>query len=307
MKHIHILWFGVFLCATAAPGPAATEEGDKAVLVQVNGVPITRAQVLERVFRQYGTSVLNEMADDILVRREAERLAVKADAREVQAGLKRIRDQFKDEATFKERLTATGTNPEEIRARIEEQVVREALVAKARNIKVTESEARDFFEANRERLGAPESVRLRHILVATEREANDFMVALRAGGADFAKLASQASQDAGSREKGGDLGFVSRGLLLPEIEKAAFALKSGEVAGPVRTQLGFHIFKAEEVLAAKPAVFKEIKQDLVKALEAERIAKAWPDYLQELRRKGKYEPPAQPAQASSRPPWSDRR
>lgn len=272
---------------------------DASVLVTVNGTPIKRAEAVERAWKQYGTAVLNLMADDILVNQAAAARKVKADAKEVDARLKRIRDQFADEATFKSRLEASGTTLAALKAQIEDQVMREALVTKAKDLKVTDAEVKDFFEANKDKLASAESVHLRHILVAGEKEANDFLVAIKAG-ADFARLASQVSQDAATRERGGDLGFIAKGLVIPEIEKAAFALKAGEVSPVVKTQLGFHILKVDEVRAPKPAVFDAVKKDLKAAILADKISKAWPGFLQELRDKAKYESPA-PAGAAAAP------
>lgn len=282
----------VLLAALAVPAAAAPAPQTD-LLVTVNGVPVRRSAVADQAFRQYGTAVLNQLVDDILVRQASESLKVKADDKEVEARLKRIQGQFKDEATFKERLAATGQSLENLRAQISEQVMREQLVIKAKQITVTDAEAKDFFEANKEKLATAEAIRLRHILVASEKEANDFLIAVRAG-ADFARLASQVSTDAGTKDKGGDLGFISKGMLQPDLEKVVFSLKPGEAGGPVRSAVGFHLFKAEELRAPKPAVFKDVQKDLKAALVADRIGKAWPDYLKELRDKAKI----QPAQAA---------
>jgi len=279
-----VAWSLVALLA----GWAGTARAEEQTLVKVNGVPISKVDAVDRTWKQYGTTVLNQMADEILISQAADAAKLKADAKEVDARMKRIRDQFKDDATFKAKLEASGTSEAAIRAQLEDQVLREALVTKAKDLKVTDAEVKQAFDANKEKLATPDAVRIRHLLVGTEKEANDFLVAIRAG-ADFGKLASQVSQDAASKERGGDLGFISKGLVIPDIEKVAFGLKPGEVSGVIRTQLGFHIIKVEETRAAKPATFDEVKKDLKIAVMADKITKAWPAYLQELRDKAKYE------------------
>ena len=274
-----------FLAVPAVPLHAAKKAPP---LAKVNGVPILRSEVAERAFRQYGTPVINEMVDEILIAQAAKELQVSADPGEVESRLGRIRSQFPSETVFAERLAATGTNPAELKSRIEQQVLREILTVKAKDIRVGAAEAQEFFEANKDKLGRPESVRLRHIVVASEKEAGDFLVALRAG-ADFAALAAGVSLDLATKQAGGDLGFFGRGMLQPEIEKLAFSLKPGEVSAPVRTPAGFHLFKAQETLEAKAAVFPEIASDLERSLLADKISKAWPLYLQELRDKAKIE------------------
>lgn len=259
------------------------------ILVTVNAVPIRRAEVADRAYRQYGTAVINQMADEILILHAVAGLKVKADGGEVEARLKRLQGQFSDEATFKAQLAQSGSNLAQLRSSVQDQVLREALVTKAKGLSISEGELKDFFAANKARLGQPEAVRLRHILVITEKEANDFLAAIRAG-ADFAKLAAQVSLDNDTKGRGGEMGLIARGMFQPDIEKVVFSLKAGEVGGPVRTPLGFHLLKAEEVRAAKPAVFSEVKSDLRQALWNDKITKAWPDYLKELRDKAKYEP-----------------
>jgi peptidyl-prolyl cis-trans isomerase C len=88
---------------------------------------------------------------------------------------------------------------------------------------------------------AVEQVRARHILVATQEEAQDLLAKIR-NGADFAVLAQTYSRDLTTRLAGGDLGWFPRGYLtVPEVEEAAFALQPGEVSEIVHSALGFHI------------------------------------------------------------------
>jgi len=261
-----------------------------AVLAIVNGVPIKRVEMMDRAWKQYGTAVLNDTIDDILIHQASKFLAVKPDAQEVAARLRRIMSQFPDEATFSARLAATGTSLPQLRGQIEEQVLRENLVAKAKGLQVTEAELKAAFDANKDRLASPDAIRIRHIVVANEKEAADFLIAIKAG-ADFAKLASQVSLDNGTKDRGGDAGFLSHGMLLPELEKAISGLKPGQVAGPVKTPLGYHLLKVEEIRPAAPAVFDNVKGELRASLLADKVSKAWPDFLRELRAKAKIETP----------------
>ncbi len=89
-----------------------------------------------------------------------------------------------------------------------------------------------------------EKIRCAHILVEKESLAKEVIEKLNKG-ESFARLAEQYSID-GSRKRGGDLGFFGKGMMVKEFEKAAFALKKGEVSGPVRTEFGYHIIKRLE-------------------------------------------------------------
>lgn len=84
-------------------------------------------------------------------------------------------------------------------------------------------------------------IRASHILVEKHSQALRVLEELKKG-ADFGELASRYSQ-CPSRKRGGDLGFFGRGQMVKEFERAAFALKVGEVSQPVKTQFGYHIIK----------------------------------------------------------------
>ncbi|MBI4059869.1 MAG: peptidyl-prolyl cis-trans isomerase [Elusimicrobia bacterium] len=282
----------LMLLIAAASARAAAPDA----LVTVDGAPISRTQAMELSFRRCGGEVVNALIEDVLQSQAVKANGVVSDPKEVAARLKRISAQFPDEATMRTRLSESGASLEALRAQLEHDVLRERLVAKVKKVSVTDAEVRQFYEANREKLAQSPALRLRHLLVATENEARDFATALRAG-ADFARLAASVSLDQASKARGGDLGFVSSGMTPPDIEKAVFALKPGEVSAPVPSPSGFHIFKLEESRPGKAANFKEIQADLKRNLIVEKTAQAWKTYAQELRAAAKIEiaPAAAPA------------
>lgn len=88
-------------------------------------------------------------------------------------------------------------------------------------------------------------VRARHILVATEEEANAVLERL-SGGEDFTSLAQELSTDTGSGQLGGDLGFFGRGRMVAPFEEAAFGAEIGEVVGPIQSEFGYHIIEVTD-------------------------------------------------------------
>ena len=91
-------------------------------------------------------------------------------------------------------------------------------------------------------------------------------------GEDFAKLATENSDDQGSKDKGGEYDFFGHGKMVPEFEKAAFALQPGQISEPVETQFGYHIIKLEERrAAAAPTADEKVRQQIVEKLKQEKI------------------------------------
>jgi len=134
-------------------------------------------------------------------------------------------------------------------------------------------------------LSEPEQVHLRQIFVLDEREANDILLALNAG-ADFPKMAGVKSQDTASKEKGGDLGFFAKGMLVPEIEKVVFEMKAGEISPVIRTSAGFHMVRVEEKKPVKEAKFdSDMKKRLKKLIFNGKTQQELPGWLDGLRKK----------------------
>lgn len=168
-------------------------------------------------------------------------------------------------------------------------------------IKVTENDMKLYYKTRPDELKTPEMVRARHILIMIDKSASEdakgkakekaesILKRARAG-EDFAKLASESSNDIVSKAKGGDLGFFPKGRMAPEFEKAVFSLKPGEVSGIVETQFGFHIIKVEEKKESilepydkiKDKVREKVFNDFKKARVDEFVKKAMEDAGVEL-------------------------
>ena len=262
--------------ASAAPQP------DK-VLVRVNGVPIRRSEVIDRLLKRYGAQALDEMIDETLLRQSEKSYGIVPDEKEVERRLTKLQDQFGSRALFLSQLEQAGSSISQVKSELSDEIAREQLVIKAEKLSVSDDELKKAFEANKDKLGQPEAVHLRHILVKTKAEADELVQKIR-DGADFKALAREHSLAASGKAAGGDYGFVARGMLPDEIESIAFAMKPGEirvVPGP----RGQHILQVLGRREAKPAVFSEVKDDLREMLMSQKIKQAAPDFLAGLRRK----------------------
>ena len=233
-----------------APGRPSTG-GD--VVALVNGAPISRAEYEARLAQALtyraaqGTltkesqvvapslaeQVLEWLIDRTLIAQAAQALGVTVSPGEIEAALANVRGT--DTARFAQWLSANGLSEDSFR----EQLGDDLLVAAVRD-RVT---AQLPPEA--------EQVRALHILVGDEALAARLVAELR-GGADFASLARQFSEDEGTRSRGGELGFIPRGVMSPAFDAIAFSLSAGEISDPVRSDLGYQIIQVLEHAARRP-------------------------------------------------------
>ncbi len=129
------------------------------------------------------------------------------------------------------------------------------------------------FDDRKAQLDRPLEAKVRHILVAlsekqnaeeAEKKANNLAKKLKAS--NFIELAKSENDDTGSKENGGDLGFIGKGQILPELDEVIFSLKKGEIAGPIKTDYGFHFVLIEERREEKEALLADYEKTLAQEL-----------------------------------------
>lgn len=153
--------------------------------------------------------------------------------------------------------------------------------------KVTPEELQNYYNQHRDEYRVPDQVNVRHILIKTPEPVNgkvdDKAVAdakakaesvlkqVQSGG-DFAALAKKYSDDPGSKDNGGSLGWIQHGQTVPEFDKAAFDLKKGETSGLVRSTFGFHIIHADDKQEAHVKTLEEVKSQIEPAIAAQKVS-----------------------------------
>ncbi|MBK7367139.1 MAG: peptidylprolyl isomerase [Candidatus Eisenbacteria bacterium] len=264
---------------TSAPAAA---EGDAldAIAAMVNDEAILASDVEEQVYmfvqragvqpsRQEVDSlrrrVLDAMIDDRLVQAEAKRQGVTATEAEINRQLDvAIADQKErlgGDAPFNEALKREGLTEAQLRERFRVDLTKQIAMEKFRQKMfprkpVTPAEAEAYFNAHKDKFPrVPAEVRLSVIQIPPQPESTAVAAgfakaqAVRkrlVGGERFAKVAAEESEDPGSKDAGGDLGFFGRGRLEPSVENAAFSLKNNEISQPIRSPYGWHILQTLE-------------------------------------------------------------
>ena len=140
----------------------------------------------------------------------------------------------------------------------------------------SDDDVQGYYGYNTDRYTDPVTLRASHILLRTEgkdlpevQTQAEAIVAEARGGADFAELARQYSEDDGTKELGGDLGPISPGQMVPEFEGAAYALDQGEISDPVSSMFGVHIIKATEKTGGTTQPLNEVRESIVDLLKQE--------------------------------------
>jgi peptidyl-prolyl cis-trans isomerase D len=152
---------------------------------------------------------------------------------------------------------------------------------------VSDEEIKSWYQARSDRYKQPEERSASHVLIrldkgaaadqvkAAEAKAAEILAQAKKSPGDFAKLAKQHSQDPGSADKGGDLGWFGRGMMVKPFEDAVFALKEGQISDVVRSDFGLHIIKLAGIRAERSRPLDEARGEIVAELKAQHAAKKY--------------------------------
>ena len=291
-----------------------------AVVAKINGTPVSREDLLQasqavqiRLAQQgrpvqpsvgFYRQVLDEVIGIVLLQQDAKASGVTATDQEIQQQLAARKGAFPDEATYKKALTEAGLTEEKLRQQMRDQIAVQKYLqnrfAQAGN--VTDQATRDFYDKNKAKIQAPERVRVRHILIRFDpdkgspsdkekaREKATSLLKRAQEGEDFAKLASEYSEDPGSKARGGELDWVTQGQMVPTFEQAAFALKKPNDLSPVvESQFGFHIIQLLERQGAGTLPYEQVKGRIGQLLQQQQAQQQLAARVRELRSKAKVE------------------
>jgi peptidyl-prolyl cis-trans isomerase C len=274
-------------------------EFDRAVasLEARNGGPVPTEQ-RDRIYRD----VLDQIVSYKLLVQESRARKVEATDVEVNMRLQEIQAQFPSEDAFKQMLASRKTSLDQIRTDIRQDISVQKLIEAeiAPKIAVKPEQVQDFYTKNPDQFKQPERVRASHILITVPKDADanaKTQARTRAAailkdakaGKDFAALAKEHSQDPGSAQNGGDLGFFQQGQMVGPFNDAAFSLPPGTISDLVETEFGFHIIKVAEKQAPRAVPLEEIRPRLEQYLERQNREQQTNAFITGLKTKGKVE------------------
>ena len=188
-------------------------------------------------------------------------------------------DKYKDnlikeiggEENLQQVLTKNNLTETEFNSLVENDIQVSKLIASISPINVTEAEIKKFYNDNKaSKFTYPDTVKASHILIKDKAQAEEVLKMAKAENADFAALAKKYSEDPGSAQNGGDLGFFTKDQMVEPFAKAAFSMKPDTVSDLVKTEFGYHIIKVTDRKKAGITPFDEVKSTLKKYLEDEK-------------------------------------
>ena len=169
-------------------------------------------------------------------------------------------------------------------ARVKEELLISYATNKAiESVRVTEKEARDYYDSNPEQFIGEETVNASHILVATEEEAVEILAKINRGEITF-EAAAQEYSTCPSGQRGGNLGDFGKGQMVPEFDRAVFAMEVGEMtSAPVQTQFGFHLIKLNSKKPAETTPYEAICEQLKEMLVSQKRRDAYQSKVNQLK------------------------
>jgi peptidyl-prolyl cis-trans isomerase C len=290
------------------------------VVAKVNGKAISGEQY-QKLFRQMESSkgaegqpgkapsdpqaikeqVLERLITVEVLSQKAEQLKIQAEPQELDQKIQEIQESMGGEQAMKDALKSHGLSMEELRADIKRSMGIQKLLDREVFEKVTvdQGEVKGFYDSNPQVFQVPEQVRARHIIVrvkegATEVEKKQARETIQKAaerlnkGESFEEVAKEVSQD-GTAQRGGDLGYFSRGQMVPEFEKVAFSLEKGKVSPMVETKFGYHLIKLEDKKEARTLGFQEVEAKIAEFLRQRKGEEQLKAYVDGLRGQAKIE------------------
>jgi len=311
----------LILLWTALPASASKEKALEEKVALVNGTTITLGDLdreVSSVQQQLLSSgkpvnmtdaqllevrhqVLESLINRELVYQEALSKGINIEETAINEQLNSLKKRFPSENEFKSALSSKNLSEEFLRAQIRKGLAVKQLIDDqfAQKVTVTDMEIKTFYDNNPDSFKKPEQVRVRHILIKVDPQADetqraasqtklkDIQSRLKKG-ENFESLAKEFSQCPSSTE-GGDLGYFSKGQMVKPFEAAAFTLMPGEVSDIVETQFGYHLIQCVDKKNKDKIAYEECKDKIHQHLKQEKIREHVDAHIEQLKGKAKVE------------------
>ena len=267
--------------------------------------------------------IVNDLIVKVLLDEEITKRNITVSQDDVNNALKEIIEKVGSKEQLEELLKQHKISNEQFKKDLKEQVKMKKLAETLGNTDVSDAEIKDFYKKNIDRFKYPEKVRASHILISVnpmeleetvksdpankeisdadvkakvaemtkqkENKAKELYAKLKADPSKFTETAKTESEDMGSAQKGGDLGFFAKKDMVEPFAEAAFKAKPNTVVGPVKTQYGYHIILVKDRMAAGQEPLEKVKNDIKGYLENQKQVELIDNLVETLKKNAKIE------------------
>lgn len=320
---------------------------DNHVILKVNGHKITQAQFDEAFNSEADTSMFANMGIDVkkdknnflylmlkdkvvselvvksLINDEIQKRHIKITRKDMDNEFANIIDKVGSKEKFDEILKQNNIPFSKFKKDLKEEVTMKKLVATIKPVKITEADARDFYNKNTGKFKYPDKVRASHILISANSEeikeklladpankklskeeinakvakelavrlekAKKILAEVKKDPSSFEKIAKENSDDTKSAKQGGDLGYFAKNEMVEPFSKAAFSQKPNTISDIVQTPYGYHIILVKDRMRAGQEAFKKVKNEIMFYLENQEDAKVIDNLVKSLKQNAKIE------------------
>lgn len=300
---------------TGSTAPESTAE-NKDIVAMINGTAITRKQFDNAMDYQVeiaaikGVTLSNAQLSDLkyqmlesligeeLLYQESRKSGIKITEKEIDEAFeeRKQKAQFETDAEFEAELKKTNKTMATYRAEIEHGLAIDRFIKEkfTDTTVIPDSDAKQYYDSNLGYFQVPAKVRLSHIMARVAADADqsekdkatlklEQAIKRLEAGEDFAVVAKEVSEDDKSKDNGGDIGYLSKGMVQKSFEEAAFSLKKDEISGVVQTIAGYHVLKVTEKSDASTIAFEEAKDDIVNNLKSSKVNNLVGSYIKDLK------------------------
>ena len=301
-----------------SPDVKTAEKSEKVpdVVATINGVKISgvefskglqsykkRLAMMGQEVPPEHTKEINKTIIDDLVSRElliqnCNKTGIKVSDDELNKEMASIKARFQNEEQFNQMIKSQNLTMDDVKSDVRKALAIKKLMRNDIEDKITvdEKAVNEYYKNNPDKFIEGESIKASHILIMVDKNAAkdaketakkkiDGLLIRVKKGEDFAKLAKENSDDKGSGQNGGDLGFFSKGMMVPNFEKAVFSLKKDEISEVVETEFGYHIIKLTDKKPSRTIPQSEVHDRLKNFLKSMEANKKVSEYLADLRKK----------------------
>jgi len=305
--------FTLLIAGTAVAVSAA--QLVEAIVIRVGDRVVTRTQYLKRLHDGYNEieqtaqptevaakkeefrkNLTNDLISELLIKDRADRLNLTVGHDEIQDAIEKLKQQYglTTDMQFNDSLAKSGLTRADMEARLRDTLLMNKVFSRELRGRedLTDKELRERYDREKERYRLPERARLREIVIlkpdnpaqleAARLHVEELAKQAREN-ADFALLAKTASQ-APTKDKGGDLGEVAKGELLPQLDQAVFNSQAGAIIGPIDAKTAWHILKVEQRLPSEIPAFESVKDKLRKDASDDAWQRDYKAYIDRLRK-----------------------